>query len=642
MPSGRIQFEDFTLDCNRYELLRAGQSIKLEKLPMELLILLVERDGHLVTRQEIIERLWGQDVFLDTEHGINTAVFKLRTILGDNADKSRFIQTVTGKGYRFVALKSVTSAERDTAGNQQAPAADSSSSIAIATAEQTADSAPRELVAQPTPRSRWKLWAVVSCVIVAALGIVLWILHLRTLRSRANDQAIGSRIHSLAVLPLQNLSGDSGQEYFADGMTDELITMLARNTGLRVISRTSAMQFKNARLPLPEVARQLGVDGILEGSVGRSGDRVHVNVQLVYAPTDTHVWAESYDRDLGDLGDLESQLAVTIAEQVGLTVSKTSSPPKQIKPEAHDAYLWGRYYWFGYSAKSGQYFQKAIDLQPDYAAAWSGLADSLTVQAVEGMVLPAQVIGRAEFAARKALELDPQLGDAHNSMAATQLFGDWDYAAADRESARAIELDPRNSESHHLRSYVLEALNRKDEALQEQKLANDLDPRLRPMAMAYLLIRLHRFDDAIQDARARLEAEPDEPSVLDALAQAYRLKGMDQQSAEEWAKCLAAMGMESDADASRRAFAGGGMNGLLEWQLAQDIKSASKSYSSPLDLAKDYARLKRKEDTLRCLEEAYQQRVASMIFLRGEPDFDFVHSEPRYQAIVKAMRLPTN
>jgi tetratricopeptide (TPR) repeat protein len=162
-----------------------------------------------------------------------------------------------------------------------------------------------------------------------------------------------------------------------------------------------------------------------------------VNVQLVYAPTDTHVWAESYDRDLSDLGALESQLAATIAEQVGLTVSTSSTPPKQIKPEAHDAYLWGRYYWFGYSEKSGQYFQKAIDLQPDYAAAWSGLADSLIVPAVEGMVLPAQVIGRAEFAARKALELDPQLGDAHNSIAAIELFGHWDYAAADRESARS-------------------------------------------------------------------------------------------------------------------------------------------------------------------------------------------------------------
>lgn len=638
MSQGRIQFEEFALDCDRYELLRAGQPIKLEKLPMELLMLLIERGGHLVTRQEIIERLWGQDVFLDTEHGINTAIFKLRTVLGDNADKSRFIQTVTGKGYRFVASASVIAAGPGHL-RQAASGWPGSSSIAVVTPDQVADPAAREAAA---PRRRWMLWVGAFCLIVAvALGIVSW-MHLRTSRNRANDQAIASTIHSLAVLPLQNLSGDPGQDYFADGMTDEIITTLTKDTGLRVISRTSAMQYKNARLPLPEIARQLGVDGVLEGSVGRSGNRVHVNVQLVHAPTDTHVWAESYDRDFSDLGALESHLATTIAEQVGLTVSKTSTPPKQIKPEAHDAYLRGRYYWYGYSGKSGQYFQKAIDLQPDYAAAWSGLADSLTIQAVEGMVSPAQVIGRAEFAARKALELDPQLSDAHNSMAAIQLFGHWDYAAADRESARAIELDPRNPENHHLRSYVLEALNRTDEALQEQKLANDLDPRLRPMAMAYLLIRLHRFDDAIQDARARLEAEPDEPSLLDALAQAYRLKGMDKQSAEEWAKCLTAEGPEHGADASRRAFAGGGMKGLLEWQLADDIKSSSESYESPYDLAKDYARLQRKEDTLRCLEQAYQQHVAWLISLRNEPDFDFVHSEPRYQAIVKAMTLPIN
>jgi tetratricopeptide (TPR) repeat protein len=206
---------------------------------------------------------------------------------------------------------------------------------------------------------------------------------------------------------------------------------------------------------------------------------------------------------------------------------------------------------------------------------------------------------------------------------------------------RAVELDPRNSENHHLRHYVLQALNRYDESLEEQKLATDLDPRLRPFAMAYLLIWLHRYDDAIQDARARMEAEPADPSLLDALAQAYRLKGMDQQSAEEWAKCLAGEGQGSDADASRRAFASGGMNGLLEWQLAQDTKSSSKNYFSPYDLAKDYARL-RKEDTLRLLEQAYQQHVAWMVFLQSEPDFDFVHSEPRYQAIVRGMKLPAN
>ncbi len=605
---------------------------------MELLILLVERGGHLVTRQEIIDRLWGQDVFLDTEHGINTAIFKLRNVLGDNADNSRFIQTVTGKGYRFVASTSEDSNGTDIAVAGPALAAETPAAEAPAMGPDSSSSQP--VIAVP-PRSGWTAKIVAACLIAAAaLGVLLWLSHLRTMRHRAANQALGSRIHSLAVLPLQNLSGDPGQEYFADGMTDELITMLAKNTGLRVISRTSAMQYKDPKVPLPEIARQLGVDGILEGSVGRSGNRVHVNVQLVYAPTDTHLWAESYDRDLSDVGALESQLATTIAEQVGLTVSTQGTPPREIKPEAHDAYLWGNYYWFGGSEKSGAYFQKAIDLQPDYAAAWSGLADFLIAQAAAGTVLPAQVAGRAESAARKALELDPQLGDAHRAMAAIYLFGHWDYAAADGESARAVELDPQNSENHHLRSYVLEALGRKDEARQEGKLASELDPRLRPWAMADLLIRLHRFDDAVQDARARLEADPENAAVHEELADAYRLKGMDKQSAEEWEKGYIIQGEKAGAEAARRAGAGGSLQPLLEWQLSQAKQQFLAGHLSPYDLALSYARLKRKEDTLRCLQLAYQQRGAWLIFMRDEPDFDFVHSDPRYQAIVEAMKLP--
>ncbi len=283
------------------------------------------------------------------------------------------------------------------------------------------------------------------------------------------------------MLPLENLSGDPAQDYFADGMTDELITILAKNSGLRVISRTSAMQYKKAHRPLPDIARELGVDGILEGSVGRFGGRVHVNVQLVHAPSDTHVWAESYDRDLSDVSALQNELARTIARQVGLTVSVSASPQRRISPEAHDAYLLGRYYWFAEDyKKSGQYFQKAIDLQPDYAAAWSGLADYYGAIAVTGQARPEAVMPQAEEAARRAVALDDSLPEAHNSLAAIYLFYRWDWERAERESARTVELNPNFAEGHHLRGYVLQTLNRTDEALQEQKKAMELDPFARP------------------------------------------------------------------------------------------------------------------------------------------------------------------
>ncbi len=286
MPGAPIKFGEFSLDCDRYELLRAGRPIKLEKLPMELLILLVEKDGHLVTRQEIVGRLWGADVFLDTEHGINTAIRKVRTVLRDDPEQPRFVQTVSGKGYRFIAAAS-------TNGNGTEPA------------------------------------------IVAETAV------------SPKPEASASKPLSRSISRLENLSGDPAQDYYADGMTDEIITMLAKNAELRVIPRTSVMQYKKAQRPLRDIARELGVDGILEGSVGRSGGRVHVNTQLIYAPSDTHIWAESYDRDLQDVGSLQTELAQTIARQVGLRVSAPASPQRRISPEAHDAYLMGRYYWFG-------------------------------------------------------------------------------------------------------------------------------------------------------------------------------------------------------------------------------------------------------------------------------------------------------
>ena len=332
MPGAPIKFGEFSLDCDRYELLRAGRPIKLEKLPMELLILLVEKDGHLVTRQEIVGRLWGADVFLDTEHGINTAIRKVRTVLRDDPEQPRFVQTVSGKGYRFIAAAS-------TNGNGTEPAI---------VAETAVSPKPEASASKPLSRSISRLW-LSSLILLAVIGVAAILIGINVggVRNHWFSQPATPRIESIAVLPLENLSGDPAQDYYADGMTDEIITMLAKNAELRVIPRTSVMQYKKAQRPLRDIARELGVDGILEGSVGRSGGRVHVNTQLIYAPSDTHIWAESYDRDLQDVGSLQTELAQTIARQVGLRVSAPASPQRRISPEAHDAYLMGRYYWFG-------------------------------------------------------------------------------------------------------------------------------------------------------------------------------------------------------------------------------------------------------------------------------------------------------
>jgi TolB-like protein/DNA-binding winged helix-turn-helix (wHTH) protein len=635
VAAGRIKFDDFELDCDRYELLRAGRGLKLEKIPMELLILLVAKNGHLVTRQEIVERLWGSDVFVDTEHGINTAVRKIRQILRDDPEQPRFVQTVTGKGYRFIA---VTTAGENGSGSPASATVVSFPDVATVGAGLDRSASPSS--ASTPPRS----WAVSlrSAAVGAAILISLALLIAWAIgwRHQSFARASSAQILSVAVLPLDNLSGDHGQDFFADGMTDELITMLAKNTSLRVVSRTSVMQYKGVHRPLREIAQELGVDGIVEGSVERSAGKVHMTVQLIQAGTDAHIWAESYERSANEAASLPREMALTIAQRVNSQV-KPTGPQRYVNADAHDAYLWGRYYWYaGNSRKSAEYFQKAIDLQPDYAAAWSGLSDSYNGSAVMGEVRPEEIVDRAELAAKKAVALDDGLAEAHNSMAAIYLFQRWDFEQADRESARAIQLDPNFAEGHHLRSYVLLALNRTSEAVQEQKKSMELDPLIRVDGLCYVQLLAHQFDAAVNDARQRLDARPADPDLLAMLAEAYRLKGMETESARETEKMLESAGKEADAAAVRRAFQHGGLKAVLELQLEDLGRKSRKEYISPWKLAVAYAEVGVKEGTIRYLEEAYRQHSPRLVFLQQHPDFDFLHSEPRYQALVKAMGLP--
>jgi len=447
-------------------------------------------------------------------------------------------------------------------------------------------------------------------------------------------------IRSLAVLPLENLSGDPAQEYFADGMTDEVITMLAKNPALRVISRTSVMQYKKVHRPLGEIAKELGVDGILEGSVSRAGNRVHVRTQLIHAATDTHVWAESFDRDLSDVSALQNELARAIAKQVGATTSVSGKPEKTIKPEAHDAYLLGRYYWFAEDyEKSLEYFQKAINLQSDYAAAWSGVADSYGASVASGIFPADAVMPKAEAAARKAMELDDLDSEVHRAAAAIQFFYRWDWEAADNESARSIELNPSLAENHHLRGYVLSALNRSEESLQEDRKSMELDPFVRPWALGYSLLRARRFDDAVHELRLRSEAQPNDALLHGMLSEAYFDKGMEKEAEQESEQSMRLNDAQQLADEQHRIYTRGGFQAVLEWKLNRYKRSAAKRYVSPIRFAEVYAQLNRKEETLRYLELAYEQHAPFIPHLQCDSRFDFLHSEPRYRAIVKKIGL---
>lgn len=626
MPASLHKFGDFELDRARFELRRNGELLKLERIPMELLQLLLEKNGEIVTRQEIVERLWGKDVFVDTEHGINTAVRKIRAALRDDIDRPRFIQTISGKGYRFIGDPVNGNGNSTVAAIENLPPAETRTAPA-----------PHSQV-QKTP---WRIATIVALPLLLIATLRLGF-NVAGLRDKVFAPHRAHAIHSLAVLPLANLSGDPEQDYFADGMTDELITMLAKNTSLRLVSRTSALRFKGVQRPVKDIARELGVDGILEGSVERSGNRVHMTVQLIHAPSDTHLWAESYDRNLSEAFSLPSDLSRTIAKEVNTAISP-AKPQLRVSPEAHDAYMRGRYFWFnGSTERSQDYFQQAIQLQPDYAAAWSGLADSYTLRAVDGEVPPQTVMGKAEEAARKAIDLDGSFSDAHKARAALYLFNTWEWQSAEAESRRALELDPNNAEAHHLYSYVLFVTQRPEEALQEQKRATSLDYSLRPWALGRCYIHLRRFDDAIKELRPLAESQSNNSWVRYQLSQAYWLKGMYKESEQELESALRVGRHPEMADVYHRAFARGGEKAAALVGVNELKARARKKYLSPWEMAFESALLgdNGKEETLKFLEAAYQERSPWIVFLQNEPVFDFLHSDPRYRALIKKIGLP--
>jgi TolB-like protein/DNA-binding winged helix-turn-helix (wHTH) protein len=622
------EFGDFRLDCGRFELRRNGRSVRLERKPMELLILLAGRDGQLVTRLEIARHLWESEVFVDTEHGINTAIRKIRQVLGDDPEQPRFVQTVTGMGYRFVAPLVRWEPEEVPGSAHGSEGGDAAVPAATVGADWNAG------------RRRWAIWLGVGVVaaVVILIGVVAvghgawgsWPLH----------GAGAPVMNSLAVLPLDNLSGDAGQEYYADGMTDELTTMLVKDSTLRVTSRTSVMQFKGVHRPLREIAQELGVDGILEGSIARSGDHVHMTIQLIHAPTDTHVWAESYDRDASDAVSLPREAAETIAKRVN-RVAAQPAVLRSVNPAAHDAYLHGRYLWFaGNNEKAGEYFRKATELQPDYAQGWSGLSTYYGAGAIDGDLNPADALAQEESTALKAVQLDASLPEAHLALCAAIFAGRWDWAGADAECKRAIELNPGYAEAYHFRAKMLAALNRHAEAIDVQKKATELDPFARTWALAYSYQLARQYDAALAEARRHQESTPNDAGLHWILYETYRCKGMDKEAAGELEAMLSLLGDKAAAERVGQAYRRGGYRAVVMEQIGELKGKAKEHYVSPVDLAVLYAQLGRREEALNFLEEGYRQHSPLLLWVQSEPAFDFLHGEERYRAVIRGVGLP--
>ena len=605
-----VRFGLFELDLRTWQLTKKGVKIRLPQQSIQALSLLLEHPGEIVAREELRQRLWPSDVFVDFDHGLNKSIQKLRDALGDSAGSPRYIETIPRIGYRFIGPANGSTGIWEPTSDTNTPP------------PQNLASAPQAAIAG----SRRARWLFIAAWI--GLGALTGSLLIRW-RLRASEP-----IQSLAVLPLDNLSGDSSQDYLADGMTDELITMLAKDSTLRIVSRTSVMQYRGARRPLLEIARALHADAILEGSVSRSADQVHMTLQLIRADTDSHLWAESYERNANDVA-LPDEAAKAVAKQLHRAVPIVKAI-RYVSPAAHDAYLHGKYLWFSARMEeSGPWFQKAIDLQPDYALAWAGLADYYG-EGIAGDVLdPRTSIVPEEQAAQRALELDPDLPEAHQAMSAVFFIDRWDWAGADRETLRAISLDPQDGDLYYLRACLLQAVNREAEAIDLGKKAMEIDPFSRPYALASLYEYTRQFDATLAEIRLRLEANPNNPDLLGLEMDTLRRMGNYKEAVDAWVKWHILMGDPQSAVDLRRAYERGGVRGFVRWQLDRRLIQAKHHYVSPVELASYYAQLGDKERTLAFLEEGYREHATDTLWIQGDPAYDFVHADPRFRSIVQ-------
>ena len=577
-----FRFGGFELNVRSGELRKNGMKRRLQGQPLQVLAALLRHAGELVTRDELRVEIWPADTFVDFDHSLHNAIARIRETLGDSATAPRFVETLPRRGYRFIGK-----VER------------------------------------------------------------------HQLESFVDSQAAAGTPHirSLAVLPLDNHSGEAGQEYFADGMTEALITSLAKIQALRVISRTSAMQYRGARKSLPQIANELNVDAVIEGSVFRSGDRVRIAAQLIHAPTDQHLWADSYERDFKDVLSLQSEIAQRIADEVRVTVTpqerESLKRTRQVNPEAHEHYLRGRYHWNKRSEQSVKkavtHFQQAIDIDPTYAQGYAGLADCYNILGYYTSLSPRDAYTKGRAAATRALQLDGTLAEPHAALGVVKRDFEWDWAGAEHDFQRAIEVNPSYVEAYHWRSTLLSLLERHDEGLLEKKKALAMDPLSVAITtdLARMLYFHREYDYAINQYRAALEMDSNFFAAHLWLAQAFQQKGQCDEAITELQTGIRLSG-DSGYALSRLAY-GHAVAGHLEEArsiLMQLNTLATRKYVSAYDIAMVYAGLQDVDEAFAWLEEALKQRSVSLGYLRVEPQLDSLRSDVRFQRLLRQVGLP--
>jgi TolB-like protein/DNA-binding winged helix-turn-helix (wHTH) protein/Tfp pilus assembly protein PilF len=610
---------------------KSGQRVKLAGQPFEVLQALLERPGEIVTREELRQRLWAQNTFVDHELAIKKAVNRLREVLSDSAESPHFIETIPRRGYRFIGNIAATSIQSEA---NKPPAAD-------------------VVASKPSrsfPRIRLLKGLSVSLVLLIVGGLLL-LLNVGQMRTRIFARSQPLEIHSIAVLPLQDLSSDPKQEYFSDGMTDELITNLAKLSKLRVISHTSVERYKGTKLPLPEIAKQLGVDVVVEGKVLRSGERVRITAQLIEARSDTHLWAESYERGLEDILALQDELAADITRKIrgklNVEDQSRSSSARTVDAATNEAYLKGRYFYGKLSAdgfkEALKYYQEAAARDSNYAPAYVGIGSSYEGLGIWQELRPRDAAAKSRAALEKALTLDDTQGEAHAILGHIDFLWEWDWATAEVEYKRALQLGPRSSMIQIRYAIFLASMGRSREAIEQMKEAHIVDPvsLLSNDLFGFVYYLSHDFDHAIDQYKKTLALYPDAEAVHVYLARSYELKGMLPEAFDEYQRQELLTGSsEADLTAQRKEFEKSGWNGFWRRKLETALEDSKHRYVPQTWIAELYERLGARDKFFESLEKAYQDREHGMAFIKAEPMFAPLHEDARFQAMLRRMNFP--
>lgn len=588
----RLSFGPFEADLRSGELRKHGIKVRLQSQPFQLLAMLLDRPGELVTREEICQKLWPADTFVDFDHSLGTALNKIREVLNDSAAEPRFVETLPRRGYRFIAP--VTPLDAD-----------------------PSEPPPPVEPAKTAPRSRafYSVIGVCAALVLLASALLTWnFLHPHP-------------VESIAVLPLANLSADPNQQFFPDGVTDELITNLAQIGSLRVISHTSAMAYAGTHKSAPQIARELGVDALVEGSVVRSGDRVRITVQLIQAASDRHLWAHTYDLQLSDVLTVQGEVARAIAASISHTLTPQEqarlSQPRPMNPEVALLYFKGSYFLSRMDAgRAKEVFSEAIRLDPNSAESWAGLADAFHTMAAEGECEAGPL---ARDAANKALEIDPTQAQALMVLGIVSAGYDFNPSESEAFFRRALAARPGYAWARMLYAVTLAHYGRSEEAIQQAKLASALDPvSVMTNAMAWHVYFCARhYDEALRIIRAATEIDPTFGAAHFRLAISWEQKG-------EYQKAIEA----GPGDASlSAALAAGGARGY--WQRKLEMGGGLSQR------ARWYMRLGRREEALQALEKAYQLHDCHLLlWLPAYEEFDPLRSDPRFQKLLHGLGVP--